>query len=303
VPVSPWFVVVGLALLGIGLLVSVGRRHARALARLRATRPEREGTAAVDPLRARGLTRWMQLAGYAGEHAVAGFVAWQVVALVAGLAAGLALASSGWVILMSGWAADVPGGFGGLFLPILALAPWLLGLLVASLPLLVVRARRRRRVARVEQDLPVVLELLATLGEAGLGFDAALSRVLGSLDPGRPLARAFRLHRRDLLAGVSRVDSLRHLAARLDVPSVSMLVSALLQSELVGAALADTLRAQSSDLWNRRREQALAAAQSLPSRLAVPLVVCFLPALFVITLGPILVDFIELAEGVLGAPS
>ena len=75
----------------------------------------------------------------------------------------------------------------------------------------------------------------------------------------------------------------------------SMFTSALIQSEQVGAGLAESLRGQSADHWNRRRERALMEAQALPARLSIPLVVCFLPSLFIITLGPILLDFIKLA--------
>ncbi len=72
----------------------------------------------------------------------------------------------------------VPGGLGDLMLPVIYTGPWILLLILTSLPTMVVRAARRERAAQVEQDLPITLELLATLSEAGLGFDAALERVL-----------------------------------------------------------------------------------------------------------------------------
>ena len=82
---------------------------------------------------------------------------------------------------------------------------WLLFLMFAAMPWLAVRRMRRERVERVEQDLPIALELLSTLSEAGLGFDAALAHILESAVENRPLAREFRTYQADLLAGRSRV--------------------------------------------------------------------------------------------------
>ena len=149
---------------------------------------------------------------------------------------------------------------------------------------------------KVEQDLPISLELLATLGEAGLGFDAALSRVLDSVKEDRPLAREFRTYQSDLLAGRTRVESLRRLARRLEVSSVTILVSALVQAEQMGSGIAQTLRRQADDLRDRRRERANAFAMALPIKRMFPLVVCFLPGIFVWTLGPFFVRLFQFAD-------
>ena len=133
---------------------------------------------------------------------------------------------------------QLPPEIGKTFLPLIYLGPWLMLLIVASAPLLVVDRPRRERVEKVEQDLPLSLELLATLSEAGLGFDAALARLLASLEEDRPLAREFRTYQADLLAGRTRVESLRRLARRLEVSSVSILVSALVQAEQLGSGIA-----------------------------------------------------------------
>ena len=87
--------------------------------------------------------------------------------------------------------------------PDCVLVPWTVFLILVLVPWLIVRRSRRQRVEKVEQDLPISLELLATLSEAGLGFDAALSRVLDSVMEDRPLAREFRTYQSDLLAGRS----------------------------------------------------------------------------------------------------
>lgn len=190
----------------------------------------------------------------------------------------------------------LPPVVGDLLSPIAYMAPWTVFLILTLLPWLVVRRARRQRVEQVEQDLPISLELLATLSEAGLGFDAALARVLDSLMEDRPLGREFRTYQSDLLAGRTRVESFRRLARRLDVSSVTILVSALVQAEQLGSGIAQALRRQADDLRDRRRERANAFAMALPVKRMFPLVVCFMPGLFVWTLGPFFVQLFKMAD-------
>ena len=149
----------------------------------------------------------------------------------------------------------------------------------------------------------MTLALLATLVESGLGFDAAVERILGSMDPDRPLARELSLFRSETQAGVPRFQCFRALAHRLDVVSVSTFVSAMIHAEHVGGGIAESLRRQADEVWNRRRELAIQRAQSLPTKLAVPLVMCFLPGIFVYTFGPAIAEFIRIAEGVVSGAS
>ena len=251
----------------------------------------------------RGMRTWLQRAGYRAPSSLANFWIAQAGAVALAALPVYWMEHTAWVESSIAYASEVPGGFGELFVPVIELAPWIAFVIVASLPLLQVRASRRRLVAEVEQDLPFLLELLATLGEAGLGFDAALNRVLQQRDPGRPLVRELRGFQRDALAGFARVQALRRMAHRLEVANVSTFVSSLIQSEQGGAALATTLRRQADDLWNRRRERALALSQALPVKLSIPLVLCFLPGIFVMVLGPAFLDFFQLVDTVLSGSS
>ena len=70
----------------------------------------------------------------------------------------------------------------------------------------------------------------------------------------------------------------------------------------VGGGIAESLRRQADDVWNRRRDLAIQRAQSLPTKLAVPLVFCFLPGIFVFTFGPAIAQFLEIADGVVNNP-
>jgi tight adherence protein C len=245
------------------------------------------------------LTRWLALAGYRGPNAASAFVAFTALSLAVGMAGAYAVHRSRLIQRAVHALGDVPGNVGDLLLPAVYLSPWLLLATLTGLPWLVVRTTRRRRVARINEDLPLFLELLATLGEAGLGFDAALERILAAQPAERPLTAEFRTFQLEVLAGRPRVACLRRLARRVDLTPFTNFISALVQTEQTGAGVAGVLRQQADDLRDRRREQATAFAMSLPVKLLFPLVICFLPGIFVATLGPTFHQFFQAADTII----
>ncbi len=245
------------------------------------------------------LNRWLALAGYRNSFAGSIFIGWTFVATLAGWIVAYGLTSTGLLDEMQKGVQKTPGGLGNAFLPIIVLSPWLTFLLFATAPIVVVRGRRRRRVEQIEQDLPMTLELLATLGQAGLAFDSSIDKLLDSQNRSTVLNLELRTFQLELLAGVSRVQAFRRLADRVRVSTISMFVSALVQAEQLGTGLALVLRQQADDLRNRRRERALLLSQALPVKLVFPLVICFLPGIFVGTLGPAFHQFFEMADSML----
>ena len=145
----------------------------------------------------------------------------------------------------------------------------------------------------------MTLELLATLAEAGLGFDAALDRILNSQPNERPLSVELRTLQAELLGGRARIDCLRRVGKRLDIPAVTIFISALVQAEQIGAGVADVLRQQADDLRQRRRERAMELSMSLPVKRMFPMVICFLPPILLITLGPTFNEFFKYADTII----
>lgn len=244
------------------------------------------------------LSRWLARAGYRGDHAPAYFVA----ATVGSAVAGFALGQFYRFVLMRtlvAQVASVPGSAGEALIEVLQAGPILLFVLGALLPMSIVRTRRRARMRAIEQDLPLALEMLATMAEAGLGFDAALSHIVKSRGADRPLGSEFMKFQLDMLAGMPRAQALRQLARRVDVASLTGFTSALVQAEQVGASIAETLQHQATDLRQRRREEALLQSQALPVKLVFPLVICFLPGVFLSTLAPVLYQMLQVANSVL----
>ena len=245
------------------------------------------------------LTHWLALAGFRRPGAVTAFLSITALAIVAGLLVPVAIRATGISDRMIRGISLIPGGVGDLFLPVVYAGPWFVCVGIACLPWLLVRRARRKRVQQYEQDFPIYLELFATLSEAGLGFDAALERILKSQPSVRPLADEFRTFQVELLAGRSRVMCLRRLGRRVEITSFTAFISALVQAEQVGSGIAAVLRRQADDMRDRRREHFLAQAMTLPVKLAFPLIICFLPGLFVFTLGPVFYQFFQFADSLI----
>lgn len=245
------------------------------------------------------LTRWLYVSGFRDPIAPLVFVLLSLLGLLLGGVLVALILWSGAAVQFAEILRQIPGGVGEVFLPIAWVSPWFGGILLTALPTLYVRAARRRRIEKIEQDLPLQLDLLATLAEAGLSFDSALDRILEAQPPGRPLAEDFRLFQVDILAGRLRIDALRRLMERVDVTWFSIFISALTHAEQVGSSLASTLRTQADDLRMRRRERALAVAMAIPVKLLLPLIVCFLPGIMTVALGPVIYQIVQVLDAFL----
>ncbi len=244
------------------------------------------------------LSQWLARAGHRGATAPGIFIATTVGFMVAGL-----ILSQIYRLLLFRPLVDmvvaVPGSAGDMMTLVLQTGPWIIFVIAAFIPAIVVRSQRRARIAAIEQDLPLALELFATMAEAGLGFDAALAKIIRAQGDGRALSNEFINFQHDMLAGIPRSQALRQLARRVDVSSLTSFTSALIQAEQVGASMAETLQHQAEDLRQRRRENALLQAQALPVKLVFPLVICFLPGIFISTLAPVLYQMVQVADSVL----
>ncbi len=272
----------------------------QALIRLYAIDDQRVGTGLDSSGREGALARWLAGAGYRRPSAQTIFIA----ATAGAVVSGVVLSQMYRLILLRTLVnaiANVPGSAGEILALALEGGPWILFVIAAVAPTLFVRTARRSRVRAIEQDLPLALELFATMAEAGLGFDAALARIVRAQGSDRALASEFVNFQYDMLAGMSRTQALRQLARRVDVPSLTTFTSALIQAEAVGASMAETLQHQAVDLRQRRRENALLQAQALPVKLVFPLVVCFLPGIFATTLAPVLFQMVQVANSVLSS--
>jgi tight adherence protein C len=153
-------------------------------------------------------------------------------------------------------------------------------------------ARKRQHVMRL--GLPDALDLLVVSVEAGLGLDQALQRVSEELAFAHPdLCDELRLINLELRAGTARADALHNLARRTDMDDVQSLVTMLVQTDKFGTSVAVSLRVHSETLRTKRRQRAEEAAAKTGAKMVFPLVICIFPAIWVVTLGPAVIKFIQ----------
>lgn len=158
-------------------------------------------------------------------------------------------------------------------------------------PDMIVKSRARERQKMVRRELPDTLDQLTITVEAGLGFEAALARTARA---GKgPLALELNRTVQDVQLGASRDGALQALAVRLDVPELRRVVNALRHAERYGVPVAQVLRIESDEMRERRRQEAEEQAMKLPVKILFPLMVCILPVLFIVVLGPAILQFMD----------
>ena len=188
--------------------------------------------------------------------------------------------------------------FGVLSTPLLARPNVLLALAGAALgyvaPAMVLARMAKKRQHKIRLSLPDALDLLVVSVEAGLGLDQALQRVGSELAFAHPdLSDELRLVNLELRAGNSRSDALRNLADRTGVDDLSSLVAMLIQTDKFGTSVAQSLRVHSDTLRTKRRQRAEEAAAKTGVKMVFPLVFCIFPAIWVVTIGPAAIKFVQ----------
>jgi tight adherence protein C len=211
-------------------------------------------------------------AGYRREEAVLVFL---------GLRVGLALVlfivfSSSLVVRANLFVALAACGFG-----------WVL-------PGMVLARMAKRRQHKIRLSLPDALDLLVVSVEAGLGLDQAIQRVADELAFAHPeLADELRLINLELRAGKPRSEALRNFGERTQVDDVISLVAMLVQTDKFGTSVAQSLRVHSDTARTKRRQRAEEAAAKTGVKMVFPLVFCIFPAIWVVTIGPAAIKFIQ----------
>jgi tight adherence protein C len=155
----------------------------------------------------------------------------------------------------------------------------------------ILNRRVEERQREIKQKLPDVLDLLVISVEAGLGFEQALDRTVGSV-PGA-LTQEFARMLGEVRAGASRAQAMRAMEKRTDVPELRSFVLAILQADTFGVSIGRVLRAQADEMRIKRRQMAQEQAQKAPVKMMIPMVFCVFPALFVVVIGPAIINIKE----------
>jgi len=163
-----------------------------------------------------------------------------------------------------------------------------------ALPAVVVNHRTAKRQIAVRRGFPDTLDLLLVCVEAGLGLDAAINRVAQEIGTAHPLLREhFRLMALELQTGQSREQALRSFADRIGIDEVNVLATLLIQSDALGASIADTLRALADDMRAKRMLKAEEQAQQVGVKLTFPLILMIMPALMLTIGAPAIIQVVR----------
>jgi tight adherence protein C len=146
------------------------------------------------------------------------------------------------------------------------------------------------RTAEHRTGFPDFMDLLVVCADAGLSMEAALDRVGRELaDSYRSLSANIHMATLEMRAGRTLSETLDHLADRLGLEEARSFATLLQQSEKLGSSLTEALRVYSDDMRHKRMSRAEEKAYSLPAKLAVPMMLCIFPVLFVVILLPVIV--------------
>jgi len=147
--------------------------------------------------------------------------------------------------------------------------------------------RVKKRQKGILLQIPDALDLLTISVRAGLGFDAALGKVVEKLKG--PLVDEFRRALAEVRVGKARREALRDIVPRTEVQPLTNFIGAIIQAEQLGVSISKVLQVQSEQLRIERRQRAEEQAAKAPIKMLFPLVGCIFPSLFVVILGPALI--------------
>jgi tight adherence protein C len=159
------------------------------------------------------------------------------------------------------------------------------------LPELLLYSRGQERQEAIQLELPDTLDQMTIAVEAGLGFEAAMARA-GSNGKG-PLAEELVRTLQDIAVGQPRREAYLALADRTGVQDLRRFIRAVVQADQYGVSIADVLRTQAQEMRLKRRQRAEEKAMQIPVKVIFPLILCILPTLFIVLLGPAVMDIIE----------
>jgi tight adherence protein C len=169
-------------------------------------------------------------------------------------------------------------------------------------PNLALRQRLRERTREIFENFPDAADLMLVCVEAGLGLDAAMTKIAEEMTVKSPaLAEELHLTNLEMRAGASRALSLRHLALRTGIEEIGTFATMLAQSDKFGTSIGESLRVFSEDLRHKRQVRAEEHAAKVPTKMLIPLVLFIFPSIIMVVLGPALIIIARTVGPILSA--
>ncbi len=273
-------------------LSQLGTMQAKSLEELELQQPFAERTLRPLALRLSGLSKRFASASFAdrtekslaqaGNPGEVGVQEWMGIKVIAAGVAGVVFFLLFWLFIGVGFPLAIALGAAGIAVGYMAPEFWL-------------GRRVKARQKLIVLQLPDVLDLITISVRAGLGFDAALGKVVEKMRG--PLPDEYRRALAEVRMGKTRRDALRDIIPRTDVPALTNFISAVIQAESLGVSISKVLQVQSEQMRIERRQRAEEMAQKAPIKMLFPLVGCIFPTLFLVILGPAAIMIIRGLSG------
>ncbi len=154
------------------------------------------------------------------------------------------------------------------------------------------KAAITKRSKQMIKDLPYTLDLITVSVEAGLSLDGAIGRIIVNI-PG-VLSEEFSKTIKEMRMGIDKKLALRNMSDRCEVRDLSIFINALIQADELGVSLGKVLRIEGAQLREKRRQAAKEKAMKAPVKMLFPMILFIFPAIFIIILGPAVIQMIEM---------
>jgi tight adherence protein C len=162
-------------------------------------------------------------------------------------------------------------------------------------PMIYVKRRVRLRLERIDTEIPELIDLLVTTVEAGMSFNASLQ--LAARRFKGPLGQELRLAIQEQEIGLATNEALENMLARANTSAMRSFIRSVLQAETLGVSIGKILRDLAIEMRKRRRQMAEERAQKAPTKMLFPLVLLIFPAIFVVLLGPAVIQILKALKG------
>ncbi|MBM7557188.1 type II secretion system F family protein [Halanaerobacter jeridensis] len=163
------------------------------------------------------------------------------------------------------------------------------------IPIFLLGKKISERQSQIQRSLPDVLDLLTVSVEAGLGFDAALVKVVDKVSG--PISEEFERLLQEIRMGKPRRDAMRDLGKRTNVDDLTKFITSIVQADKLGVSIGKVLRVQSDQIRQRRRQRAEATAMKAPVKMLLPLILFIFPTIFIVLLGPAVIKIMNSFSG------
>lgn len=166
-----------------------------------------------------------------------------------------------------------------------------MGFMGFYMPVLFIRQKAKQRKEQIQNGLPSFLDLVYVTVEAGLSFDMAIHRTMEQMKG--PLVEEFNRTMAEIRHGRDRSTALKAMANRTQVDDVNTFVSSIVQAEELGANIGNVLRIQSMTMRKMRKQRAEEKAAKIPTKMTFPLVLLMFPSMFIVILGPAIINIMD----------